>query len=351
MSDTNRPDDALRHERDRLLELVIALGDLSARDDGTDRLMQAVVETVQRLTRCVGAVLEVADDDEMVYRAASGVVAGHVGLRLDRATSLSGLCVAERRVLQAVDTETDPRVNRAACRAIGARSMLVAPLLHGGQATGALKAVAAEPAAFDAIDVHALQLAAQFIAGVLARQMATDAHERLAQVMAQRALQDELTGLPNRAAWTAELERALGRAQRAGQPVAVMFLDLDRFKHINDTCGHAAGDAVLREFAHRLRATLRRSDFVARLAGDEFVVLLDRVTDLEGDPPRVARKIIAAMQAPLEFGDRKLSMTTSIGIAAQRGPALDASELMHCADEAMYAAKRDGRGGIRIGYC
>lgn len=173
------------------------------------------------------------------------------------------------------------------------------------------------------------------------------AQVRLARMHEERAMTDALTGLPNRAAWAAELERAVARAQRAGMPAAVMFIDLDGFKQINDRHGHDTGDAVLREFASRLRRTLRRSDFIARLAGDEFVVLLDRVTDARGNPPRVAAKLMEAMRAPVQANGHTLQVTPSIGLAVQTGPDFDAAALMRQADEAMYAIKR-ARPGMAL---
>lgn len=163
---------------------------------------------------------------------------------------------------------------------------------------------------------------------------------RLARMLGEQALRDELTGLPNRAAWNEELARAVARARRSGAPMAAMFLDLDDFKKINDAHGHAAGDHVLREFASALKATLREADVVARLSGDEFVVLLDQVIDVEDAPPRVATKILERMAAGTVFDGHTLSMRPSIGIGIQRGPDFDAEALMRCADEAMYAAKR-----------
>jgi putative methionine-R-sulfoxide reductase with GAF domain len=160
----------IRRERDRLLELVETLGSLSTRMLPMHMLMHEVAESVQRLTRSVGAVLEMVDGDDMVYHVATGTVAPYVGLRLPRGSSLSGLCVEHATLLYCRDTEQDARVNVGACRRVGARSMLVVPLLHGVRATGVLKAVSDRVDGFDAIDEHALQLAAQFVAGLLARQ-------------------------------------------------------------------------------------------------------------------------------------------------------------------------------------
>jgi diguanylate cyclase (GGDEF)-like protein/PAS domain S-box-containing protein len=174
---------------------------------------------------------------------------------------------------------------------------------------------------------------------------------RLARMLHERAMTDALTGLPNRAAWMAELARGVARAHRAGVSAAVMFLDLDGFKQVNDRYGHAAGDALLCEFAHRLRNCLRRSDFVARLAGDEFVVLLDGVTHPELSPQTMAGRVLRAMEAPLHVDGQALQITPSIGVALQKSPGLDAAQLMQKADEAMYAAKRSPQAGCVVVEC
>lgn len=174
---------------------------------------------------------------------------------------------------------------------------------------------------------------------------------QLARMLQERALTDELTGLPNRAAWNGELPRGAARAHRAGRPVTVMFMDLDGLKRVNDTYGHAAGDAFLCEFAHRVRGCLQRSDFVARLGGDEFVVLLDHVAQPCVDPSAIATKLLAKMQTPLHFEGHLLDLTASIGIAVQHGREPDLAHLMQVADEAMYLAKRSTRVKFLVVAC
>ena len=174
---------------------------------------------------------------------------------------------------------------------------------------------------------------------------------QLARMLAAQALKDDLTDLPNRTAWNDELARAVSRAERQGQALAVMFLDLDGFKQINDTHGHAAGDHVLREFAALLKRTLRAGDFIARLAGDEFVVLLDHVGDLQGDPPRVAAKINEALADGIRFEGAVLPVRASIGIGVQPGAPYDGDALVRCADGAMYAAKRDRSRAPQVRIC
>jgi diguanylate cyclase (GGDEF)-like protein/PAS domain S-box-containing protein len=163
-------------------------------------------------------------------------------------------------------------------------------------------------------------------------------HRQLAQVLEQRALRDELTGLPNRAALAQAL--AAGAAQDSAG-AAVMFLDLDGFKAVNDSHGHEVGDAVLREFARRLSASVRTGDLVARLSGDEFVVLLDAVDTPARAAEAVAGAILAAMEPPFEVGGHRLAIRSSIGAAVQAAGRFDRARLLRLADAAMYAAKRN----------
>lgn len=151
---------------------------------------------------------------------------------------------------------------------------------------------------------------------------------------------DALTNLPNRRHFDERLDLALKRVQRHGTPIALLCLDLDRFKAINDGHGHAAGDAVLQAFARRLSDCVRETDLVARLGGDEFTILLEDVP--RGGAEAVARKVIAAMADPVDAAGRRLQVATSIGVACTDQPA-DAATLMARADAALYAAKHAGR--------
>ncbi|ATS24067.2 PAS domain S-box protein [Xanthomonas phaseoli pv. phaseoli] len=165
------------------------------------------------------------------------------------------------------------------------------------------------------------------------------AHKTLHRLMHERATRDALTGLPNRHAWTEALQAAVVQAKQLQRTVAVMFLDLDGFKRINDTYGHRAGDAVLVEFGHCLQRAVEGRYLVARLAGDEFVVLLDNLQTPEAGCATVAKRIRHAAAAGAMFGEQRLPIQPSIGVAWQRGEQADAASLMHAADEAMYAAK------------
>lgn len=155
-----------------------------------------------------------------------------------------------------------------------------------------------------------------------------------------QALHDALTGLANRTLIMDRLERALERARQGKKPLALLLLDLDRFKEINDTLGHQAGDGLLREVARRLPAALRDGDSIGRLGGDEFALVLPAVTDL-GKATAVATRTIESLKPPFEHEGLSLEMGASIGIALYPDHAEDAARLLRCADVAMYAAKTD----------
>ena len=152
---------------------------------------------------------------------------------------------------------------------------------------------------------------------------------------------DALTALPNRLHFMASLDRVLAHADRDQKNVALLFVDLDRFKAINDTLGHAAGDQLLIEVSQRLRRSVRSEDLVARLGGDEFVVMLENLSERE-EAARVARKLLADLAEPMQLGKRCVTPAASIGIALYPRDGRTSTDLLSCADEAMYEAKRHG---------
>ena len=154
---------------------------------------------------------------------------------------------------------------------------------------------------------------------------------------------DLLTGLPNRTLLTFEVERRLAAAAAAGDRVGLLFIDLDRFKTINDSLGHGHGDRLLTEVARRLKRAVRKDDFVARLGGDEFLVCLALGQQGRRCEP-VARRILASLDQPIEVGGHALSISTSIGVCLFPDDGRDLDTLMRHADLAMYAAKDQGRG-------
>ena len=201
-----------------------------------------------------------------------------------------------------------------------------------------------------ALDDHVLQLRQAnehlVVATIEAHTLAEEI-EKAKVRMAHLAQHDALTDLPNRILLNDRLGQAIALARRQGKQLAVMFLDLDRFKHINDSLGHAVGDQLLQSVAKRLTAGVRSSDTVCRQGGDEFVILL---ADIEhaGDAALSAQKILAALTVPHRIDQRELHVTVSIGISIYPQDGQDADTLIKSADTAMYHAKEGGRNNYQF---
>lgn len=187
----------------------------------------------------------------------------------------------------------------------------------------------------DELARESISLMGLLVAAALERQ-------RTAERIEQLAFNDSLTALPNRVLFADRIEQAFGAAKRYGRGFAVMYLDLDHFKAINDTYGHMVGDEVLVIVARRLRALLRESDTIARFGGDEFVIL-QPVVDAATDAADLARKVLVALEEPVVVDEVRHRVATSIGIALYPEHATEIERLMELADAALYRAKREGR--------
>ncbi|CAG0949812.1 putative signaling protein [Methylophilaceae bacterium] len=161
------------------------------------------------------------------------------------------------------------------------------------------------------------------------------------------ARQDSLTGIPNRSSFYEILENTMQLALRKGERFAIMFIDLDHFKPVNDHYGHSIGDLLLRQVANRLIEVLRASDIVCRYGGDEFLVLLPGITNMD-NVLNVAEKIIAAIEKPFLLQEHRAHISSSIGISVFPDHGSTADELIKRADQAMYQAKRTGTGRVRL---
>lgn len=160
------------------------------------------------------------------------------------------------------------------------------------------------------------------------------------------ASNDSLTGLRNRSYFNTNLPEAMARSRRSDKSLALMYLDIDHFKSINDSLGHEAGDSLLKEFAVRLKATLREADIVSRLGGDEFAVIIEGIVT-EDDANKVASNIIQGLNHTSWLGTSDLKVTSSIGIAIYDGRAIGGDKLVALADKAMYKAKHSGRNNFK----
>ncbi len=186
------------------------------------------------------------------------------------------------------------------------------------------------------------QFAIAMVENVTERRLAEEAAHELASINEHQAMHDGLTGLPNRTLFLDRIQHTLLSAERDGGRVAVLMMDLDRFKEVNDTLGHHAGDILLREFASRLQETLRATDTVARLGGDEFGLILPGQLN-PSDVVVLLGKIKQALDPPVIVGDLPLSIEASIGVAMYPDHGIDVESLLRHADVAMYTAKEEGR--------
>jgi len=217
----------------------------------------------------------------------------------------------------------------------GIRSLICVPMLTAQEVVGFLGFDSVREDRFWSPDIIRLL---NMLAGILALALERKETEERLEHMAHS---DSLTNLPNRPLFFDRLAQALVRARRRQQNLAVLFIDLDRFKAVNDAAGHDAGDVVLRQVAQRLRHCVREEDTIARMGGDEFTVIL---TDLEKPENAllVCRKILASLTEPFVFKGKSFSLGASIGIAVYPRDGKDSETLLKCADTAMYRAKLKG---------
>jgi diguanylate cyclase (GGDEF)-like protein len=271
--------------------------------------------------------------------------------RMDRLSSGPGAAdpLAQPCVQQALDGEIFVRVDEAGAaedpfvRATGCAWHAALPLFDAQRNVMGVMLCAARH--MGKVEPEALQPLLEIVATRFAAWLELRAERERGR---SRALLDGLTGLPNRTLFNDRLESILHDARRTGEVFAVVFVDMDRFKGINDSLGHAVGDQVLVACARRLRDAVRASDTVARYAGDEFTLIIRHAND-RADVRHVAAKLLKAMQAPLVLDDgSELHVTTSIGVSVYPDDAADAESLIKYADMAMYSVKGHGRNNVQV---
>ncbi len=307
----------------RLRAIIQTQTEIAASDLELEAVMQLIASRGQELTGANAGVIEIADGEEMVYRVTSGEATPFLGVRLKMATSLSGLCVKQGRVLRSDDTDDDPRVDAEACRRVSARSMLCVPLAHNGETIGVLKVYSPDPNHFGDSDVETLEL----LSGLIAAHMS---HASLFAAEVHGGRHDALTGLLNRRAYEERLPVEIARASRYAWPLSLCLLDLDGFKQINDTLGHPSGDRALQQVAALLDES-RLADDSFRIGGDEFALLM----------PKTCREDAEVAAARLSEEIRQIGMSDgSLGASFGVAEGLEDPILLHAmADERLLAAK------------
>jgi diguanylate cyclase (GGDEF)-like protein len=315
----------------RLLAIIDLQGAISGAQADLATVMQTVADRAAELTGAHGAVVEVIEGDDLVYRAATASMKHLLGQRLSRHKSLTGRCVREGRTMRSNDAKNDPRCDQEIVRRIGIGSMIVVPLSHGPDPIGVLKVTSPMPLAFSGEDAVTLELLARVIASSMR-------HAQAYEEVRYESLHDALTGLPNRRAFKERLTEELARHKRYKRPLSLAILDLDGFKAVNDTQGHAAGDDVLRDVAALLRRELRNTDFAFRIGGDEFAVLMPETH--ENDARIGVTRFVSAVLASGIAGG-------TVGVSAGLVEATDedATALCRRADALMYERKRAAKRG------
>jgi len=307
--------------------------------DILDHLVKRIVDVMP--ISAAGVTLISRDSDPRYIAASDDSALGFERLQ----TELSeGPCLAAYETAEPVlipDLRSDERFPRFAPRALeaGLRAVFTFPLRHGDSQLGALDLYDVTPGALSAHSMSAAQTLADVTAAYLLNAQARADLQESSDRSSEAALHDPLTRLPNRALMLERLKHAVLRARRANMTCAVLFVDLDRFKAVNDTYGHQVGDELLVAVADRLTKALRPGDTVARMSGDEFVILCEDLhTRDQGNT--ITARVAAALTPPYVLSGKEVNVIASIGIAFT-GSAADAPEqLIHEADLAMYRAKR-----------
>jgi diguanylate cyclase (GGDEF)-like protein len=309
---------------ERLLAIIRTQTEITASDLDLLATMQLIAERSQELTRASGAVVEIAEDDEMVYQVTTGDATPYLGMRLKQEGTLPGLCVAEARLLRSDDTGVDPRVDAESCRRVNAASMICVPLIHRREVVGVLKVYSGVAHNFGDDDVEALELLTDLIAAHIS-------HATHFEMEAHDSRHDALTGLANRRAYQERLAVEISRATRYGHPLTLCLLDLDGFKAVNDRLGHPAGDEVLRGVAGLIDES-RVADDAFRIGGDQFAILMPqtRPHDAEVAVERLTGRIVEAQAEGSGIG-------VSVGVALAFGD----PERAHAAAEAQLLAAKD----------
>jgi diguanylate cyclase (GGDEF)-like protein/PAS domain S-box-containing protein len=356
---------AIRDETGRAVRLIGAMADISSRKQDEERIhhqalqqrliaefgQQALASTdlddvLGRAVELVSVTLKAdycnvlelePEEKQLLYKAAAGWPAEWIGQRrvMVRPGSRSEFVLTRREPLITKDYERETRFPPSPLAELGVRSGIEVPIFGTAGTFGMLTAHAREARRFSHDDVSFLQSVANILAVAIERKNAEDRLAHLARF-------DALTGLPNRYLFRFRLLQTMAQARRSGQPMAVLFIDLDHFKLVNDTQGHSAGDKLLKEAADRLVQCVRSGDTVGRFGGDEFGAIVSELAR-PGDADLVAQKILATLSRPFHLEGHETYVTASIGITVFPVDGDNPETLVMNADTAMYRSKEQGR--------
>ena len=330
-------------EQGRILEMIAARAPLKAVLTRLVRLAESQIDGA------IGTILLLdADGQRLRHGAAPGLPASYVeavdGWPVGPASGTCGTAIFRREVVVTSDIQTDPLWEGDYPQAMAARHSLRAcwstPVIaHDGTVLGTFAMYFRAVRKPEARDQRCVDAAVRIAAIAIERR-------RAEQRIRHMAHHDALTSLPNRALLNDRMAQALAQARRTGRPLAMLFIDLDGFKHINDSLGHGVGDRLLKAVAVLLLTLVREGDTVARLGGDEFVVMLVDL-DRPEDAATVAQDIVRALAKPLQTEEHTLHVTASVGISTYPADGDTAEALLRHADSAMYRSKAQGRNSFQ----
>jgi diguanylate cyclase (GGDEF)-like protein len=329
-------------KRQRVLEAMARIQRAISRREPLEGVLETIVAAAGELLGDDAPALVLVDPDDpgwLTFAAQRGydAVLAEDDSRHRVGVGVTGRAVAEARLI-VVEDYPSMHDTRASWLRHGLQAAMAAPVHEDGRVIGSLLLSSFRPGrVFSRAEQDMLSSFAEHASLAL-----TDA--RRVDTMLHQALHDALTGLPNRALFTDRIQHALVQGRRRGTSCGVIFLDIDRFKTVNDSLGHGAGDELLVAVARRVAESLRSADTAARLGGDEFAVLLEDLGDVD-EAVLVAERITASLSAPIVVSGREVYVKVSLGIAVGGH---EASELLRQADVAMYRAKRDGKGRHRV---
>ncbi len=308
-----------------------------------DHLVQSIVEVFP--VDAAGVTFMTSGNTQRHVTASDESALGYERLQTELGEGPGNAAYADGSAVSVPDLRDDDRFATFAHRALGEGlgAMFSFPLRHEDRRLGALDLYRASPGALGARQLVAAQTFADVAAAYLVNAEARAELEASTREAKHLALHDPLTGLPNRVLLFERLVSAMNRCRRTGSLVAIMYVDLDTFKAVNDTFGHRIGDEVLTIVAMRLTERLRPGDTVARLGGDEFAVLCDDIADPSHLEP-IADRMLDAFRLPFDVSTGPVDVRASIGIGIGNWTSTSPEHLLESADIAMYQAKRDGGG-------
>jgi diguanylate cyclase (GGDEF)-like protein len=339
-----------------MLAALSATNEAIMRARSRDELFQLVCEAVVEGAKFTSTTIALAQPDSEFLKvvATTGPTADYIRtLRFSTSAQrpegrgLSGTAFRTGQPSVSNDFQADLRTSHWHGSATGTKSGAGLPLMVGGKPVGVFLFLSSERDTFTPDLVELLRRLAENVSFALQNFDRADEKIRADQQIQYLATHDGLTGLPNRMMFNQLLEQSIKSARRKESKCAVLFIDLDRFKIINDSLGHSVGDALLVEVANRLRSSVRESDVVARLGGDEFVIVLSEIFDSD-QIAMVARKVLSGLVSPLNLAGHDCRTTGSIGIAIFPDNGGDAQTLTKNADMAMYLAKEEGKNDFRF---